>query len=111
MLLNRPVNLPQNEILTAGESGDYTDMHRHGAALAELEQSPEQQLLAVQAVRKIPEQAAAVGTALPALVAESVLLPAVLHLELFPERMLLILLCIFVRFCIFYRFLRWEIPQ
>ena len=91
MLLNRPVNLPQNEILTAGESGDYTDMHRHGAALAELEQSPEQQLLAVQAVRKIPEQAAAVGTALPALVAESVLLPAVLHLELFPERMLLIL--------------------
>ena len=63
MLLNRPVNLPQNEILTAGESGDYTDMHRHGAALAELEQSPEQQLLAVQAVRKIPEQAAAVGTA------------------------------------------------
>ena len=81
MLLNRPVNLPQNEILTAGESGDYTDMHRHGAALVELEQSPEQ-LLAVQAVRKIPEQAAAVGTALPALAAESVLLPTVLHLEL-----------------------------
>ena len=66
-------------------------MHRHGVALAELEQSPEQQLLAVQAVRKIPEQAAAVGTALPALDAESVLLPTVLHLELSLERMLLIL--------------------
>ncbi len=91
MLLNRPVNLPQNEILTAGESGDYTDMHRHGAALAELEQSPEQQLLAVQAVRKIPEQAAAVGMVLPALAAESVFLPTVLHLELLPEQMLLIL--------------------
>ena len=90
MLLNRPVNLPQNEILTAGESDDYTDMHRHGAALVELEQSPERQLLAVQAVRKIPEQAA-VGTALPALDAESVLLPTVLHLELSLERMLLIL--------------------
>ena len=89
MLLNRPVNLPQNEILTAGESGDYTDMHRHGAALAELEQSPEQ-LLAVQAVHKIPEQAA-VGMVLPALAAESVFLPTVLHLELSLERMLLIL--------------------
>ena len=91
MLPNYPVNLPQNEILTANESDDYTDMHRHGAALVESEQSPEQQLLAVQAVHKIPEQAAAVGTAFPALAAESVLLPTVLHLELLPEQMLLIL--------------------
>ena len=76
------MNLPQNEILTANESDDYTDMHRHGAASAELEQSPEQ-LLAVQAVRKIREQAA-VGMVLPALAAESVLLTTVLHLELLP---------------------------
>ena len=77
MLLNRPVNLLQNGIPTAGESGDYTDMHRHGAASVESEQSPER-LLAVQAVHKIPEQAAAVGMVLPALAAESVLLPTVL---------------------------------
>ena len=40
---------------------------------------------------KIPEQAAAVRMVLPALAAESVLLPTVLHLELLPEQMLLIL--------------------
>ena len=91
MLPNYPVNLLQNGIPTAGESGDYTDMHRHGAASVESEQSPEQQLLAVQVVRKIPEQAAAVRMALLALAAESVLLPTVLHLELLPEQMLLIL--------------------